>query len=155
MSLEQDLQEEQVNHLDISKFITIPSGTLVKDAIERMRQKNHNCAIITKDGALIGIFTDRDMLRKVVDAPDTWDQTIDTVMTPSPTTVNSNAQANIAMELMDEHHFRNVPVVDGNGTMIGNLTHYAVIKYLADRFPESIYNLPPHADRVTRNRGGA
>ena len=155
MSLEQDLQKERVIHLDVSHFIAIPSGTSVRDTIEEMRRQKLNCAIITKDGAIIGIFTDRDMLRKVVTAPDTWDAPIDIVMTPSPTTVKANDQANTAMELMDEHHFRNVPVLDSTGAMIGNLTHYAVIKYLADRFPESVYNLPPHPDRVTRKRDGA
>jgi hypothetical protein len=48
-----------------------------------------------------------------------------------------------------------VPVLDSSGTVIGNLTHYAVVKYLADRFPESVYNLPPEPDRVVRNRDGA
>jgi CBS domain-containing protein len=56
---------------------------------------------------------------------------------------------------MDEKHFRNVPVVNDNGQVIGNLTHHAIIKYLADRFPESVYNLPPDPDRVTSNRDGA
>jgi hypothetical protein len=46
-------------------------------------------------------------------------------------------------------------VLDNKGTVIGNLTHYAIVKYLADRFPESVYNLPPEPDRVTSNRDGA
>jgi len=56
---------------------------------------------------------------------------------------------------MDQERFRNVPVIDDQKRVIGNLTHYAIIKYLADRFPESVYNLPPIPDRVTRKRDGA
>jgi CBS domain-containing protein len=94
-------------------------------------------------------------MRKVVDNPATWNAPIENLMTPNPITVNSNDPAYKALALMDEKHFRNVPVVDDTGQVIGNLTHYAVIKYLADRFPESVYNLPPDPDAVASNRDGA
>lgn len=155
MSLEKDFRQEQVVHLDAGTFTRVESGMPVKDVVEKMRRDNHNCAIITDNGALVGIFTDRDLLRKVVDVPDTWGQAIDSVMTPAPITVKSTAPAYAALELMDEKHFRNVPVVDENGLVVGNLTHYAIIKYLADRFPEAVYNLPPEPNRVSKNRDGA
>jgi CBS domain-containing protein len=155
MSLESDLQHEQVIHLDLSNFSEVKVGTSIRATIEQMRREGHNCAVITDQGVLAGIFTDRDLLRKVVDLPDNWDQPIDTVMTPSPITVRATDPANAALNLMDKHHFRNVPVIDADGKVIGNLTHHAIIKYLSDRFPESVYNQPPDPDRVSSNRDGA
>ena len=155
MSLEHDLKQEQVIHLDLSKFTAVKVGTTVKDTVEAMRKANHHCAIVTDQGRLVGILTDRDLLRKVVDAPELWDRPIETVMTPNPIAVNANDPADKALALMDEKHFRNVPVVDDEGQVVGNLTHQAIIKYLADRFPESVYNLPPDPDRVTSKRDGA
>ncbi len=155
MSLEQDLQHEQVVHLDLTQFTAVTAGTSVRDTVEQMRENGHHSAIVTSDGALAGIFTDRDLMRKVVDAPETWDYPISEVMTASPLTVNSDDPAYAALALMDEKHFRNVPVVDSAGQVIGNLNHYAIIKYLADRFPESVYNLPPDPDQITINRDGA
>ncbi len=155
MSLENDLQQEQVIHLDVSKYTEVTSGTSVKDTIEQMRRENNNCALVTQNGTLAGIFTDRDLLRKVVTSPETWDNPIDDVMTTSPITVQPNTPAYSALDLMDQERFRNVPVIDDQKRVIGNLTHYAIIKYLADRFPESVYNLPPIPDRVTRKRDGA
>ncbi len=155
MSLENDLKKEQVIHLDLSQFTAVEVGTSVRDTVEEMRKAGHHCAIVTKKGALKGIFTDRDLMRKVVDTPDTWDRPIEEVMTPSPITVNSKDPADKALALMHEKHFRNVPVVNNKGKVIGNLTHHAIIKYLADRFPESVYNLPPDPDRVSENRDGA
>ena len=155
MTLESNLQQEKVKHLDLSNFTKVESGTSVRDTIAAMRQQAHHCAIIMAGDSLIGIFTDRDILRKVVDAPETWDQPIDQVMTPTPITVNSNDPADAALALMDAKHFRNVPVLNKKGQVIGNLTHHAIIKYLADRFPESVYNLPPNPDQVTRRRDGA
>lgn len=155
MSLSNDFRQEQVVHLDVGTFTQIETGTPVQEVVEQMRQENRNCALITNNGALVGIFTDRDLLRKVVDAPETWNQAIDSVMTPTPITVKSTAPAYSALDLMDEKHFRNLPVTDENGVVVGNLTHYAIIKYLADRFPEAVYNLPPEPNRVSKNRDGA
>jgi CBS domain-containing protein len=154
MSLEYDLRQEQVIHLNLTEFTQVEIGTSIRATIEKMRQENHNCAFITDQGRLVGIFTDRDILRKVVAASESWDQPIETVMTTQPLTVNTSDPADTALNLMNEKHFRNVPVLDNKGSVVGNLTHYAIVKYLADRFPESVYNLPPEPDRVTRNRDG-
>jgi CBS domain-containing protein len=156
MSLEYDLQQEQVNHLDLNKFTTVGIGTSVRTTVEKMQAEKQNCAIIVDDEEkLIGIFTDRDILRKVVDSRETWDIPIDDVMTPNPFTVNATSRADVALALMDFKHFRSVPVVDEQGKVVGNLTHYAIIKYLSDRFPESVYNLPHNPQQVTRKRNGA
>lgn len=155
MSLETDLQEEQVNHLDLNNFTTVEIGTSVKSTIEKMRAENQHCAIILDEGSLVGIFTDRDILNKVIDSRETWDLPIEDVMTPSPLTVQAKHRADMALALMDFKHFRNVPVLDDDGKVVGNLTHYAIIKYLSDRFPESVYNLPPDPEQVTKKRGGA
>ena len=119
-----------------------------------MREQDHNCAIITKGNDLVGIFTDRDLLRKVVDAPETWDPPIDNVIIRRHF-VAANRPAYEALDLMDKEHFRNVPVVASSGKVIGNLTHHAIIKYLAGRFPELVYNLPPQPNQVSGKRGGA
>lgn len=142
-------------HLDVGSFTIVKSGTTVKETVQKMRTENHNCAIVTKDDALVGIFTDRDLLNKVVNVPNLWAGPIDAVMTESPITVNTNDPAYQALDLMDEKHFRNVPVVNNAGQVVGNLTHYAIIKYLADRFPESVYNQPPDPNRVSSSRDGA
>jgi CBS domain-containing protein len=154
MSLESNLQKELVVHLDLTNFTQVESGVSVRDSVAKMRTENNNCAIVTNAGKLIGIFTDRDLVKKVVEAPATWDKPIDEVMTPAPITVASTDPADAALDLMDKKHFRNVPVIDNSGVVIGNLTHHAIIKYLADHFPESVYNLPPDPERVARKRDG-
>ncbi len=96
-----------------------------------------------RDGRLVGIFTDRDILRKVVEHPETWDQPIATVMTPNPRTLDEKATAAEALALMNQLHVRNVPVVRSNGEVVGNFTPYAIVRFLADTFPVTIYNRPP------------
>lgn len=155
MSLEHDLQQEQVTCFDLMNFTSVEIGTSVKTTIEKMRAENQHCAIVVDKGSLVGIFTDRDVLRKVVDARDTWDLPIDDIMTPSPTSVNANDRADVALALMDYKHFRNIPVLDDQGTVVGNLTHYAIIKYLNDHFSESACKPLPNSDEVASEKDNA
>lgn len=153
MTAVSDLQQEKIIHLDLHEFSTVESGTLVRDVIETLRRERHNCALILRDGALVGIFTDRDVLRKVATQPTTWDQPVDEFMTPAPTTMTPDESGKKALELMEQGGFRNIPVVDADGTIRGNVSHYAFIKFLADHFPQEIYNLPPD-DSVHKDRYG-
>lgn len=155
MPLEQDLQEERVSHLDLSRYATVESGTSVVETLKKMHQQRRNCILVTDGGRLIGIFTERDVLRKIAQNPDTWSRPVDEFMTPNPETVRPDDRAARALELMNTGHYRNVPVVDDQGHLVGNVTHYAIIAFLSDRFPQEIYNLPPEPDQVPKAPAGA
>lgn len=154
MKLLEGLQQEPITQLDLSYYCSAHTGTPVKDVVELLRSSKRNCSLILQDGKLMGIFTDRDILRKVVDRPDLWEQAIDHVMTTDVLTINEGATAAEAMVIMDRHHFRNVPVVRANGEVVGNFTHYSVVKFLADTFPTEIYNRALEDTRAARRQHG-
>jgi len=143
LSIEKELKQEKVRHLDLREYTVIESGTPVQTVVDRMRRDRHNCAFIVKDNRLIGIFTERDVLNKVALEADNWTKSIDELMTRAPTTVAPDETAENVLQCMSDGHFRNVPVVNAEGGIQGNVTHYAFIKFLADHFPQEIYNLPP------------
>ncbi len=156
MGLEQNLQAETVGHLDLSPYLAVVEGTPVKEALQRMRTEKRNCVMVMRQERLVGIFTERDVLTKVVDQPDRWDRPILGVMTPGPHTVSPTDQVKSAIDLMNEGHFRNIPVIDRKeGGVVGNLSHYAIIKFLCDQFPQEVYNLPPEPDQTATARHGA
>ncbi len=154
MDFRYDLQHERVKHLDLTQFTRVESGTTVGETINKMRSENRNCALVTQGNELVGIFTDRDVLRKVVSVPEAWEKPVDELMTTSPFTVTEEDEAETAIMLMNARRFRNVPVVDAEGNIAGNLTHYGLIKYFADQFPESLYNLPPEPGKIDSDRVG-
>ena len=130
MSLEKNLEDVQIDRLDLSDFVSAEIGTSVKTVVEAMRSSDHNCAIVTDRGDLIGIFTDHDILMKIADNIETWHRPIDDFVRPSPFTVNGKDSLKTALSLMDEKQFRNIPVLDDQGHLVGNLTHHALIEYL-------------------------
>jgi predicted transcriptional regulator len=154
MSLETELREQKVAHLDLSSFSIASSGSTVRSALAQMRSDGNNACLVTEGEQLNGIFTDRDVLRKVIGVPTVLDGPVDEVMTPTPITISPGVTATEALRLMDEHHFRNLPVVGEHGEIVGNMTHYAVITYLAARYPVELQNRPPEADRFPRKPEG-
>jgi len=154
MSLETELQTEQVSHLNLSGFCQVTSDTSVKEVLAQMRENGHDVCLIVDADKLLGIFTDRDVLRRVTAAPETWDEPVRAVMTPDPVTIRPESSAAEALWLMDNNHFRNLPVMDHDGKLVGNMTHHAIIEYLASRYPVEILNLPPRPGRFPRRVEG-
>ena len=154
MTLEQELQAENVSHLDLSGFSQVASGTTIRETIARMRAGRHNVCLVTAEDKLVGIFTDRDVLRKVVANPEVLDNPIDSVMTRNPITIKPDASAATALRLMDDNHFRNVPAVDADGTVVGSMSHLAIVNYLATRYPIEVQNQPPRPDQFPRKAEG-
>ena len=156
MPVEIDLQQERVSHLDLSTYVTVRTGTPVREALARMRQDRISAVLVEDDErSLAGIFTERDVLLKVADNPSTLDHPIDDFMTADPQSVNSGDSVGDALRLMNAGDYRNVPVRDENGAVIGNLSQQALITFLTDRFPREIYNLPPDPEMIPRTREGA
>lgn len=155
MSLESDLMAEEVGHLDLTRYTSVSKDHRVADVLEQMRSEEQNCALVVEDERLAGIFTERDVLMKVVDHPETWDQPIGSVMTVTDATIQDDDQVSRAVDKMKAGHFRNLPALDAEGRVVGNLTQEAIIKFLSDHFPEEVYNLPPDPEKVAGKRAGA
>jgi CBS domain-containing protein len=152
--MEQELQTEQVSHLDLTGFSYVASGTSVRATVTKMRQEKRNVCLITDNNKLIGIFTDRDVLRKVAADSETLDGPVDAVMTADPITIPPTSSAAHALGLMDANHFRNLPAVDADGTIVGNMTHQSIINYLAARYPIEVLNQPPRPDQFPSKAEG-
>lgn len=142
MSLKQELEAEQVRHLDLKGYCLVESGTSVRETVERMRAAHGRTALITRGTELVGIFTERDVMRRVTNDPQTLDGPIDAVMTARPITILPDTSAADALWLMDDHHFRNLPVVDRQGRILGDMTYAAFVHYLAARYPVEVQNRP-------------
>ena len=88
MTVEIDLQQQRVAHLDLTSFATVKTGTKVRQALVRMRRSRVSAILVQNEGNhLIGIFTERDVLLKVADNPSALDQVVDDLMTADPQTV--------------------------------------------------------------------
>jgi CBS domain-containing protein len=106
-------------------------------------------------GRLIGIFTERDFVNRVVAAGVDPGQNVDTVMTRTPKSVRRSASVQSAVELMASGGYRHLPVVGDGGEPLGVLSVKDVVRYLVEYFPAKVYNLPPTPDQAQPAREGA
>ncbi len=98
---------------------TLAADVTVREAAKLMAERHIGAVLITANGRLEGIFTERDVLNKVV-APgrDPEALTLGEVMTRNPDTVSPSATALDTLIRMQTKGYRHVPVVD-DGELIG------------------------------------
>lgn len=104
--------------MEPKKLLTVPPDTTVSAAAKLMAGKNTGAILIVDDGHLVGIFTERDavfrVLAKGLDASTTM---LRKVMTHHPATMTPDKTYGQALLLMHEKGFRHVPVVGTSGVL--------------------------------------
>lgn len=78
-------------------------------------------AVVDDDGRLLGIFTDGDLRRRLEAGQDLRGLTAQDLMHPSPRTVQANALATQAAELMERHSITSLLITDAANVLIGAL----------------------------------
>lgn len=102
--------------------ITVTENTTVSEAAKRMRESKAGAVLIVNDEGLVGIFTERDALFRVVaEGRDPKATRLAEVMTRNPTTIHPDKPFTDALQIMHDGGFRNVPVVE-NGRPVGLLS---------------------------------
>lgn len=101
------------------KIELLPRSTTIREAARNMAERHIGAVLIGQGGQLEGIFTERDLLMRVVAKSVDPDKTsLEQVMTPNPDTVGPGDLAALALERMRASGYRHVPVVDA-GKVVG------------------------------------
>lgn len=126
-----------------------PEATVIA-AVRTMNEHKIGCLLVTDGGQLVGIFTERDVLCRVVDRQlDPATTSVAEVMTETVVTVEPAMQVDEAMSLISEKRCRHLPVTSSGGLVgmvsIGDLTRWLtrdrenqiqhLVNYITDRYP--------------------
>jgi CBS domain-containing protein len=105
--------------MERKKFITAAPDKTVSQAARLMATKDAGAVLVVEDRQLIGIFTERDVVFRVI-APglDPKATLLREVMTADPKTLGPTQSYGHALVIMQENGFRHVPVVE-EGQAIG------------------------------------
>lgn len=118
--------------LSDDKAITIDSNARVLDAIKLMNTEKHNYVLVMENNNVQGIFTERDLLNRVLSEKKLpADVILRDVMTPNPDSLNRDDYIGYAVERMARYGYRNIPVEDGKeGPVV--LTVWNVMTHVSD-----------------------
>jgi CBS domain-containing protein len=129
--------------------VTVAFGESAATAIALMNEHKFGCVVVTgPDGAVAGIFTERDVLRKVAGSgKDAASVKVGDLMTAKPECLPNTATIGFALNKMFVHGYRHIPVVDDKGRPTGIISVRDIMGYLVEFFPEDVLNLPSHPSR--------
>jgi CBS domain-containing protein len=109
----------------------------VSRAFDLMSRDAHDCVLVVDGARLAGIFTSRDFLNRVAAVRgDPRTLTLGQVMTADPRTLRPRDGVAFAINWMAVEGFRNVPIVDDNGGVLGVLTVWDMMRHLETMFLE-------------------
>jgi CBS domain-containing protein len=110
----------------------VASTITIAEAVAEMNRKRIGCIVVIDDGQLAGIFTERDVLRRVVGASlDPKVVRIAEVMTKQVHTIPPDATIERTMGLFAELRCRHIPVVD-HGQLKGLISIGDISRWMSD-----------------------
>lgn len=145
-----ELLTAPIEELNPAVPITLPSNATVSQAVKLMQEHHIGCVLVTAPGhddRLAGIFTERDLLMKVIGVHP-LEAKLETVMTRSPETLHLRDLVAYALNKMSVGGYRHVPIVDAAGKPVGIISMKDVANYLVELFPAGILNLPSEPGRA-------
>ncbi len=94
--------------------LTSTPGAPLADVAATMRERSVGSAIVlADDGEVVGILTERDLVKATADGAHPTEARVEQWMTPSPVTMPPDGDVTHALDQMIERHFRHIPIVDG------------------------------------------
>jgi CBS domain-containing protein len=109
----------QLREIMRTDVIDVEPAETLQAAAQAMKEGKISSVLVTEDGYLIGILTERDVVKAVAEGIDTEVTHIRDYMTSAPTAATPDTSVEEAAQIMLEHGFRHLPVVDGERELKG------------------------------------
>jgi len=126
-----------VETLAMKNLLTTPSDALVRDAVARMSERGVGAILVVDGDTLVGIFSERDALKRVLGAGLDPNQTrVAQVCTHEPLVVRQDAPVKACLDLIKKHGIRHIPVVDVEHRPVGILSSRDFLSYVINELED-------------------
>ncbi|MBI3999889.1 MAG: CBS domain-containing protein [Candidatus Omnitrophica bacterium] len=153
-SLETVIRAKKISEIINPRLVQAPPELSVKDGIALMQKDKAGYIVVAKSKKAVGIFTETDVVQKILDRDVNWGNPISQYMTKDPFVLKPTDTVGTAIDLMGEHKFYHIPLVDDKGELVNVLSVRTLIRFLAEFYPQEVYNLPPHPDQIMKTQEG-
>jgi CBS domain-containing protein len=151
------LADEKLKMLSRRDPLTVRPGTTLARCLELIQEAGTGDSVFVTDesGCLLGVLTERDIFGKLTLTGVDLSRPVESLMIEHPWTLHLDQPIRHAIDLMQTGRYRNVPLIDDDGVLVGVVRPVDVLKYLAEAFPEELLNLPPRPhQRMVAQEGG-
>ncbi len=134
--LERAITEHVVRTLAPKRPVTVTADTSVQAAIDTMVDHQIGCLLVEDDGQITGIFSERDVLNRVLPDRAALTSPVSEFMTASPATISLTDSIAYTMHAMSVGGYRHLPVAGTEGDAIGIISARDLLRYLSIRFAD-------------------
>jgi CBS domain-containing protein len=126
----------------LKPVVKVPTAATVMDAVRAMVRQKVGAVVVLDGVRLRGIFTERDVVTRVVlEGLDPDKTPIVNVMTSSVKTIRDDADPKVARGLMVENHIRHLPVLDASGEVISMLSMRHLLRAEVSDLEQTVWTL--------------
>ncbi len=139
MGLRRNILKDTVADLDIRPVITVRPKTTVREAAARMKEMRLGCVIVVDGkGKPVGKFTERKLMRALLDNPANMRQPVEKFMYPTCDCVALTDPIATLIRTMQARSLRFLCVVDEKGRAVALTGQKGLMEYIADHFPRRV-----------------
>ena len=153
--LDSSVFSKPIKHIRVRKPISMSPEHTVEKAMLQMNERGVGCVLVTENKKLIGIFTERDVLKKVAGKDASGSLKLKEVMTPKVEGLQADDSIAYVLNTMHVGGYRHVPIMDEMGLPVAVISVKDIVGFIIEHFPEDVINLPPRPMRTTTEREGA
>ena len=143
-----------IREMEPPAAVLVPETASIESVIHVMLEKGLGAVLVQREGRTVGIFTERDVLRRVVSLAVSRERPVSEVMTPDPESLGPDDGIAFALNRMVVGGFRHILIVDDKGGAPALLSQRDVVAFIVSRIPKRVLNLPPEPHLEARNPDG-
>jgi CBS domain-containing protein len=148
------LKEKKISEIVNPRLIQAPPDIPVQKAVRFMQENQSAYIVVAEKNKVVGMFTETDVIQKVLETGADWKKPIREFMTKNPVVLKPSDSVGKAIEAMAEGGFYHIPLVDDNKDLTGVLSVRTLVRFLAEFYPAEVYNLPPNLHQVMETPEG-
>ncbi len=112
------------------RLLSVEPQTSLAEVAKRMRQEDADSAAVMSGARLLGIITERDLVRAIADGLNPQQARADVIMSAGPATVTGDEEVAVVAVKMMRLGIRHLPVVDQQGKPVGLISARDLVSLL-------------------------
>ena len=151
------MTDEPLSVLTRREPLSVAPGASLAECVRLIQRGGVGDSVFVcdSDGRLVGVLAERDVFARLVTGQVDLNRPVDSLLNTEPKTLRLHQTILEAIDLMQTGRYRNIPLVDDAGNLVGVVRQNDIIRYLAESFPEELLNLPPRPHQSMKEPEGA
>ncbi len=143
--------EVPLKSLSLPKIIMSDPSMKFLEATALMYKNKIGSLVLGTDGKIVGIFTERDIIRKADSILENKNMELRELMTPNPLTIKEDASLLDVISIMSSREFRHIPIVDNDGNVTSIISIKDILKFILNIFSDFFSKYEPIGNWSKKN----